>query len=79
MAAASLGLGLVHPSLLHSTEGLGGCSSFTPGAGLRVAVVTMPPSVPCADLEEDFSQWDQLLEGIGDSLVPGAPFGRSRL
>ncbi|XP_064028524.1 platelet-activating factor acetylhydrolase 2, cytoplasmic isoform X2 [Pogoniulus pusillus] len=31
------------------------------------------------NLEEDFSQWDQLLEGIGDSLVPGAPFGRSHL
>ncbi|NXX48262.1 PAFA2 acetylhydrolase, partial [Tricholaema leucomelas] len=31
------------------------------------------------NLEEDFSQWDQLLEGIGESLVPGAPFGRSHL
>ncbi|XP_054026995.1 platelet-activating factor acetylhydrolase 2, cytoplasmic [Dryobates pubescens] len=31
------------------------------------------------DLEEDFSQWEKLLEGIGDSLVPGAPFSRSHL
>ncbi|NXP76673.1 PAFA2 acetylhydrolase, partial [Ramphastos sulfuratus] len=31
------------------------------------------------NLEEDFSQWDKLLEGIGDSLVPGAPFSRSHL
>ncbi|NXG48113.1 PAFA2 acetylhydrolase, partial [Psilopogon haemacephalus] len=31
------------------------------------------------DLEEDFSRWDELLEGVGDSLVPGAPCSRSRL
>ncbi|NXR13613.1 PAFA2 acetylhydrolase, partial [Semnornis frantzii] len=31
------------------------------------------------NLEEDFSQWDKLLEGSGDSLVPGAPFSRSHL
>ncbi|XP_054251180.1 platelet-activating factor acetylhydrolase 2, cytoplasmic [Indicator indicator] len=31
------------------------------------------------DLEEDFSQWEKLLEGIGDSLVPGAPFTHSHL
>ncbi|CAM9781255.1 unnamed protein product [Bubo scandiacus] len=30
-------------------------------------------------LEEDFDQWDNLLEGIGDSVVPEAPFCRSNL
>ncbi|NWS27978.1 PAFA2 acetylhydrolase, partial [Polioptila caerulea] len=31
------------------------------------------------ELEEEFGQWDELLEGVGDSVVPEAPFGRSRL
>ncbi|NXJ76923.1 PAFA2 acetylhydrolase, partial [Trogon melanurus] len=31
------------------------------------------------NLEEGFSQWDNLLEGIGDSVVPEAPFCRSNL
>ncbi|XP_009330453.1 PREDICTED: platelet-activating factor acetylhydrolase 2, cytoplasmic [Pygoscelis adeliae] len=31
------------------------------------------------DLEEEFDQWDKLLEGIGDSVVPEAPFCRSNL
>ncbi|XP_074750615.1 platelet-activating factor acetylhydrolase 2, cytoplasmic isoform X6 [Strix uralensis] len=30
-------------------------------------------------LEEDFDQWVNLLEGIGDSVVPEAPFCRSNL
>ncbi|XP_063033584.1 platelet-activating factor acetylhydrolase 2, cytoplasmic isoform X3 [Melospiza melodia melodia] len=31
------------------------------------------------ELQEQFGQWDELLEGVGDSLVPGVPFGRSHL
>ncbi|KAF1596124.1 Platelet-activating factor acetylhydrolase 2, cytoplasmic, partial [Eudyptes moseleyi] len=31
------------------------------------------------NLEEEFDQWDKLLEGIGDSVVPEAPFCRSNL
>ncbi|NXK35985.1 PAFA2 acetylhydrolase, partial [Piprites chloris] len=31
------------------------------------------------NLEEEFDQWDQLLEGVGDSVVPEAPFCRSNL
>ncbi|XP_010226961.1 PREDICTED: platelet-activating factor acetylhydrolase 2, cytoplasmic [Tinamus guttatus] len=31
------------------------------------------------DLNEDFDQWDQLLEGIGDSVVADAPLPRSNL
>ncbi|NXS66502.1 PAFA2 acetylhydrolase, partial [Pandion haliaetus] len=31
------------------------------------------------NLEEEFEQWDNLLEGIGDSVVPEAPFCRSKL
>ncbi|NWU92014.1 PAFA2 acetylhydrolase, partial [Upupa epops] len=31
------------------------------------------------NLEEGFDQWDHLIEGIGDSVVPGAPFCRSNL
>uniref|UniRef100_A0A8B9Z8Z2 1-alkyl-2-acetylglycerophosphocholine esterase n=1 Tax=Buteo japonicus TaxID=224669 RepID=A0A8B9Z8Z2_9AVES len=31
------------------------------------------------NLEEEFDQWDNLLEGIGDSVVPEAPFRRSKL
>ncbi|NXM07346.1 PAFA2 acetylhydrolase, partial [Tyrannus savana] len=31
------------------------------------------------DLEEEFDQWDDLLEGVGDSVVPEAPFCRSKL
>ncbi|NXG88385.1 PAFA2 acetylhydrolase, partial [Stercorarius parasiticus] len=31
------------------------------------------------NLEEEFHQWDDLLEGIGDSVVPEAPFCRSNL
>ncbi|NXV41367.1 PAFA2 acetylhydrolase, partial [Uria aalge] len=31
------------------------------------------------NLEEEFHQWDDLLEGIGDSVVPEAPFCRSKL
>ncbi|XP_049677004.1 platelet-activating factor acetylhydrolase 2, cytoplasmic isoform X2 [Accipiter gentilis] len=31
------------------------------------------------NLEEEFDQWDNLLEGIGDSVVPEAPFCRSKL
>ncbi|NXD11474.1 PAFA2 acetylhydrolase, partial [Nothocercus nigrocapillus] len=31
------------------------------------------------DLNEDFDQWDQLLEGIGDSVVADAPLCRSNL
>ncbi|NWJ07939.1 PAFA2 acetylhydrolase, partial [Crypturellus undulatus] len=31
------------------------------------------------DLNEDFDRWDQLLEGIGDSVVAHAPLGRSKL
>ncbi|NXG69286.1 PAFA2 acetylhydrolase, partial [Baryphthengus martii] len=31
------------------------------------------------DLEEEFDQWDDLLEGIGDSVVPEAPFCCSNL
>ncbi|XP_064254634.1 platelet-activating factor acetylhydrolase 2, cytoplasmic isoform X2 [Passer domesticus] len=30
-------------------------------------------------LQEQFGQWDELLEGVGDSVAPAAPFGRSRL
>ncbi|NXL35138.1 PAFA2 acetylhydrolase, partial [Glaucidium brasilianum] len=30
-------------------------------------------------LQEDFDQWDKLLEGIGESVVPEAPFCRSNL
>ncbi|NXG55337.1 PAFA2 acetylhydrolase, partial [Hemiprocne comata] len=30
-------------------------------------------------LEEEFNRWDNLLEGIGDSVVPEAPFCRSNL
>ncbi|NWV79308.1 PAFA2 acetylhydrolase, partial [Dasyornis broadbenti] len=30
-------------------------------------------------LEEQFAQWDELLEGVGDSVVPDAPFCRSHL
>lgn len=79
MAAASLDLGLVLPIPLHKAKGSGGCSSFMPGAGLIIAVVTPSPSLPRADLEEEFDQWDKLLEGIGDSVVPEAPFCRSNL
>lgn len=77
--AASLGLGLGLPIPLHKAKGSGGCSSFTPGAGLIIAVVTPSPSLPHADLEEEFHQWDDLLEGIGDSVVPEAPFCRPNL
>ncbi|NXY10087.1 PAFA2 acetylhydrolase, partial [Pteruthius melanotis] len=31
------------------------------------------------ELEEEFGQWDELLEGVGDSVVLGAPSGRSHL
>ncbi|XP_068273738.1 platelet-activating factor acetylhydrolase 2, cytoplasmic isoform X2 [Nyctibius grandis] len=31
------------------------------------------------DLEEDFDRWDNLLEGIGNAVVPEAPFCRSSL
>ncbi|XP_067167623.1 platelet-activating factor acetylhydrolase 2, cytoplasmic isoform X2 [Apteryx mantelli] len=31
------------------------------------------------DLNEEFNQWDELLEGIGDSVVAEAPFCRSSL
>ncbi|NXU58863.1 PAFA2 acetylhydrolase, partial [Turnix velox] len=31
------------------------------------------------NLEEEFHQWDKLLEGIGDSVVPEAPFCHSKL
>ncbi|XP_041273345.1 platelet-activating factor acetylhydrolase 2, cytoplasmic isoform X2 [Onychostruthus taczanowskii] len=31
------------------------------------------------ELQEQFGQWDELLEGIGDSVAPEAPFGRSHL
>ncbi|KAM6314104.1 platelet-activating factor acetylhydrolase 2, cytoplasmic [Podargus strigoides] len=31
------------------------------------------------NLEEEFDQWDNLLEGIGDSVVPETPLGRSNL
>ncbi|XP_069731245.1 platelet-activating factor acetylhydrolase 2, cytoplasmic [Phaenicophaeus curvirostris] len=31
------------------------------------------------NLEEEFDRWDNLLEGIGDSVVPEAPFCRSNL
>ncbi|NXI72547.1 PAFA2 acetylhydrolase, partial [Anseranas semipalmata] len=31
------------------------------------------------DLREEFDQWDNLLEGIGDSVVPEAPFCLSKL
>ncbi|XP_025953856.2 platelet-activating factor acetylhydrolase 2, cytoplasmic isoform X1 [Dromaius novaehollandiae] len=31
------------------------------------------------DLTEEFDQWDHLLDGIGDSVVAGAPFCRSSL
>ncbi|NXG25291.1 PAFA2 acetylhydrolase, partial [Grallaria varia] len=31
------------------------------------------------NLEEQFDQWDDLLEGVGDSVVPEAPFCRSSL
>ncbi|NXK16891.1 PAFA2 acetylhydrolase, partial [Arenaria interpres] len=31
------------------------------------------------NLEEEFHQWDNLLEGIGDGVVPEAPFCRSNL
>lgn len=60
-------------------EGFRGCSRFTPGAGLLIAIVTQSPSLPHADLEEEFHQWDDLLEGIGDAVVPEAPFCRSNL
>ncbi|XP_053820563.1 platelet-activating factor acetylhydrolase 2, cytoplasmic isoform X4 [Vidua chalybeata] len=30
-------------------------------------------------LQEQFGQWDELLEGVGDSVAPDAPFGRSHL
>lgn len=78
-AAASLGLGLVLPIPLHKAKGSGGCNSFMPGARLIIAVVTLSPSLLRADLEEEFDQWDNLLEGIGDSVVPEAPFCRSKL
>uniref|UniRef100_A0A8C3U141 Platelet-activating factor acetylhydrolase n=2 Tax=Catharus ustulatus TaxID=91951 RepID=A0A8C3U141_CATUS len=31
------------------------------------------------ELQEEFAQWDELLEGVGDSVAPEAPLGRSRL
>ncbi|NXY39523.1 PAFA2 acetylhydrolase, partial [Pomatorhinus ruficollis] len=31
------------------------------------------------ELEEEFGQWDELLEGVGDSVVPDSPFSRSHL
>ncbi|NXE19553.1 PAFA2 acetylhydrolase, partial [Ardeotis kori] len=31
------------------------------------------------NLQEEFSRWDNLLEGVGDSVVPEAPFCRSNL
>ncbi|NXU94466.1 PAFA2 acetylhydrolase, partial [Xiphorhynchus elegans] len=31
------------------------------------------------NLEEQFDQWDDLLEGVGDSVVPEAPFCRPNL
>ncbi|NXG01643.1 PAFA2 acetylhydrolase, partial [Sakesphorus luctuosus] len=31
------------------------------------------------NLEEEFDQWDDLLEGVGDSVVPETPFCRSNL
>ncbi|NWU82936.1 PAFA2 acetylhydrolase, partial [Onychorhynchus coronatus] len=31
------------------------------------------------NLDEEFDQWDDLLEGVGDSVVPEAPFCRSNL
>ncbi|XP_066191511.1 platelet-activating factor acetylhydrolase 2, cytoplasmic [Sylvia atricapilla] len=31
------------------------------------------------ELQEDFGQWEQLLEGVGDSVVPDSPFTRSHL
>ncbi|XP_027561717.1 platelet-activating factor acetylhydrolase 2, cytoplasmic [Neopelma chrysocephalum] len=31
------------------------------------------------NLEEEFDQWDDLLEGVGDSVVPEVPFCRSNL
>uniref|UniRef100_A0A8C9MUV3 1-alkyl-2-acetylglycerophosphocholine esterase n=1 Tax=Serinus canaria TaxID=9135 RepID=A0A8C9MUV3_SERCA len=30
-------------------------------------------------LQEQFGQWDELLEGVGDSVAPDVPFGRSHL
>lgn len=79
MATASLGLGLVLPILLHKAKGFRGCFRFRPGAGLLIAAVTPSPSLPRADLEEEFHQWDNLLEGIGDAVVLEAPFCRSNL
>ncbi|NXO25762.1 PAFA2 acetylhydrolase, partial [Cisticola juncidis] len=31
------------------------------------------------ELQEQFGQWEQLLEGVGDAVAPEAPLGRSRL
>ncbi|KAL9824745.1 platelet-activating factor acetylhydrolase 2, cytoplasmic isoform 1-T4 [Geothlypis trichas] len=31
------------------------------------------------ELQEQFGQWDELLEGVGDAVVPDVPFGRSHL
>lgn len=58
------------------TEGSGGCPSVSPGGDNEV---TLSPSVPRAELQEEFGQWDELLEGVGDSVAPDAPFGRSHL
>lgn len=60
------------------TEGSGGCPSVAP-VTWRGDEVTLSPSVPRAELEEEFGQWDELLEGVGDSVVRDSPFSRSHL
>lgn len=47
--------------------------------GVIIVVVTLKPSLPHAGVREEFARWDRLLEGIGDSVIPEAPFCLSNL
>lgn len=47
--------------------------------GVIITVVTLKPSLPHAGVREEFARWDRLLEGIGDSIIPEAPFCLSNL